>query len=70
MLWNTRSYGQLALDFDGSIPVGAKAQAELCFSNIHVILRNAGTDIDNVVNINAYVSHREHMEGYVEARDN
>lgn len=61
--------GQLALHIDGSIPVGAKAQADLCFSNIEAILAEAGTNADHVVKINAYVTGREHMEGYMQARD-
>jgi len=61
--------GQLAIDVDGSIPVNAKEQAELCFSNINAILKSAGAKIDNVVKINAYVTDREHMAGYMEARD-
>lgn len=62
--------GQLALHVDGSIPVGVKAQAELCFSNIDVILKEAGASADHVVKINAFVTGREHMQGYMQARDN
>lgn len=61
--------GQLALHVDGSIPEGAKAQAELCFANIDAILAEAGTSAEHVVKINAFVTDREHMAGYMEARD-
>lgn len=61
--------GQLALHIDGTIPAGAKAQAELCFSNIEAILAEAGTNTNHVVKINAFVTGREHMEGYMQARD-
>lgn len=61
--------GQLALDLDGVIPKGSKAQALLCFKNIDAILQEAGTDSHKVVKVNAFVSAREHMAGYMEARD-
>lgn len=61
--------GQLALDADNSIPQGAQAQAALCFKNIDAILREAGATVDNVVKINAFVTDRIHMTGYMEARD-
>lgn len=61
--------GQLALRRDGSIPEGAEAQAELCFANIDAILVDAGTSADHVVKINAFVTGREHMAGYMAARD-
>lgn len=61
--------GQLALRLDGSIPDGAKAQAELCFSNIDEILKEAHTDAEHVIKINAFVTGREHMSGYMQARD-
>lgn len=61
--------GQLALRLDGTIPEGAKAQAELCFSNIDEILKEAHTEAEHVVKINAFVTRREYMEGYMQARD-
>lgn len=61
--------GQLALGLDGVIPEGANAQAELCFSNIDEILKEAHTSSAHVVKINAFVSAREHMSGYMAARD-
>lgn len=61
--------GQLGLAEDGSIPEGAEAQARLCFSNIDAILTDAGTSRDRVMRINAYVTDRSHMPGYMAARD-
>lgn len=61
--------GQLALHRDGSIPEGARAQAELCFANIDAILAEAGSSVEKVARINAFVTDREHMAGYMKARD-
>lgn len=61
--------GQLALDVDGSIPDGAEAQAQLIFDNIDQILAEAGTSKAGTLRINAYVTDRQHMAGYMAARD-
>ena len=61
--------GQLALTRDGSVPAGAEAQAELCFANCAAILAEAGMGPGDVVRINAYVTDRSHMAGYMAARD-
>ena len=61
--------GQLALCVDGSVPIGAEAQTELCFENIEAILSDAGTSAEHVFKISAFVTHRDHMAGYMLARD-
>ena len=61
--------GQLGLAADGSIPEGAKAQATICFANLTSILAAAGAGPSEVVRLNAYVTDREHMAGYMAARD-
>ena len=61
--------GQLALGVDGSVPIGAEAQTELCFMNIDAILSEAGTSAEFVFKINAFVTHRDHMAGYMLVRD-
>ncbi len=61
--------GQLALATDGSVPGGARAQADLCFANCAAILAEAGMDAGDVIRINAYVTDRAHMAGYMAARD-
>lgn len=61
--------GQLALEIDGSIPDGAEAQAQLIFENIDKILAEGGTSKAGTLRINAYVSDRQHMAGYMAARD-
>lgn len=61
--------GQLALDLDGCVPEGAEAQAELCFANIDAILTEAGASRADVLRVNAFVTDRAHMAGYMQARD-
>ncbi|MGJ4854328.1 RidA family protein [Labrys sp. KB_33_2] len=61
--------GQLGIGPDESIPEGAEAQARLIFTAIEAILAEAGMALADIVRINAYVTGREHMAGYMKARD-
>lgn len=61
--------GQLGIMADGTIPNGAEAQAEICFASIDAILKEAGLGRGDIVRLNAYVTGREHMAGYMAARD-
>ena len=61
--------GQLGIAADGTIPEGAREQADLCFANIAAILGEAGMALKDIVRINAYVTDRAHMKGYMESRD-
>ena len=61
--------GQLGLAIDGSVPTGEREQAEICFANIDAILSSAGVGRGDVVRINAYVTDRAYMAGYMAARD-
>ncbi len=61
--------GQLGLAPDGTVPEGSEAQADLCFANIDAILAEAGASRADVVRINAFVTDRAHMPGYMAARD-
>ncbi|MGL4237284.1 RidA family protein [Tabrizicola sp.] len=61
--------GQLGLAADGSLPDGAHAQAAQCFANCAAILAEAGMGPADVVRINAFVTDRSHMAGYMQARD-
>ena len=61
--------GQLGIAADGSIPEDARAQADLCFANIAAILKEAGMSLADIVRVNAYVTDRAHMQGYMESRD-
>ncbi|MEM9223263.1 MAG: RidA family protein [Pseudomonadota bacterium] len=61
--------GQLGIAPDDTIPAGAEAQAARCFENIAAVLAQAGANMSAIVRLNAYVSGREHLAGYMAARD-
>ena len=61
--------GQLGVGVDDAVPAGVEAQAELCFANIAAILAEAEMTLADLVRINAYVTAREHMKGYMAVRD-
>ena len=61
--------GQFGIDLDERTPDGAEAQAKLCFANCAAIIAEAGMTAADVVRINAYVTDRAHMAGYMAARD-
>jgi enamine deaminase RidA (YjgF/YER057c/UK114 family) len=61
--------GQLGIRSDDSVPDGARAQADLCFANCAAILAEAGMTPADVIRINAFVTDRVHMAGYMAARD-
>lgn len=61
--------GQLGIAADGTIPAGAEEQAELCFEAIAAILAEAGLGLGDLVRLNAYVTGREHLPGYMRVRD-
>lgn len=61
--------GQLGVAPDGSVPEDARAQADLCFANLAAILAMDGMGLSDIVRLNAYVTDRAHMAGYMAARD-
>ncbi|WP_106751538.1 RidA family protein [Pannonibacter carbonis] len=63
------SSGQLGIGPDDVIPAGVEAQTRLCFTNIGHILEAAGMTLGDIVRINAFVTAREHMAGYMKTRD-
>ncbi|MFK7792089.1 MAG: RidA family protein [Devosiaceae bacterium] len=64
-----RTAGQLAIAKDGSIPLGAEAQAKLVFENIEAVLAEGGLGKNDVCHLFAFVTARAHMAGYMKARD-
>ena len=60
--------GQLGIAPDGSVPASAEAQAAIAFQNIGAILAASGAGLQHVVRLNAYVSGREHLPGYMRVR--
>jgi len=61
--------GQLGIRGDGIIPADCEAQADLCFANVAAILAEDGMTPADIVRINAYVTDRAHMQGYMRSRD-
>lgn len=61
--------GQLGISSGGDIPEGVEEQAGLCFANVDAILAEAGMTARDVVRINAYVTDRSCLAGYMAARD-
>jgi enamine deaminase RidA (YjgF/YER057c/UK114 family) len=61
--------GQLGVGADDAVPSTVEGQAELCFANIRLILEEAGLMLADIVRVNAYVTAREHMKGYMAVRD-
>ena len=61
--------GQLGALPDGRVPDGAEAQARLCLANCTAILAEAGMGPADVIRINAFITDRAHMAGYMAARD-
>lgn len=64
-----RTSGQLGIRPDDSVPESAYEQAVICFQSISKILQLAKMDANNVAHISAFVTQREHMSGYMQARD-
>ena len=61
--------GQLGIGRDGVVPDGVEAQTALCFEAIAAILAQAGLNLSDLVRLNAYVTGREHLPGYMAGRD-
>lgn len=61
--------GQLAMGSDGHIPENAEVQAEMIFANLTCILAAQGAGPGDVLRLNAFVTDRAHMAGYMAARD-
>lgn len=61
--------GQLGVDANDFAPEQVEEQTRLCFGNIDAILRSAGMTRSSVMRINAYVTDRAYMQGYMAERD-
>ncbi|MGV6847411.1 MAG: RidA family protein [Marinibacterium sp.] len=61
--------GQLGIRPDDTVAEDARAQADQCFANVAAILAEAGMGPGDVIRINAFVTDRAHMAGYMAARD-
>ncbi|WP_421726680.1 RidA family protein [Bauldia sp.] len=61
--------GQLGVRPDDSIPDTVEEQTVRCFENVRAILGAGGMTLADIVRINAYVTDREHLPGYMAVRD-
>lgn len=61
--------GQLGVRVGDMLPPTVEGQAEVCFQNIAAILAEDGMGFADIVRLNAYVTTREHMKGYMTVRD-
>jgi enamine deaminase RidA (YjgF/YER057c/UK114 family) len=61
--------GQLGIGADEAIPEDIGAQTELCFANVAAVLESASMGLGDIVRINAYVTDRAHLPGYMKVRD-
>ena len=61
--------GQLGVRVGDLLPPSVEGQAEVCFQNIQAILAEDGMALGDIVRLNAYVTSREHMKGYMTVRD-
>ena len=61
--------GQLGITPEGDIPPTAEEQALLALQNVLHVLRASGAGVEHVVRLNSYVTAREHLAGYMRARD-
>jgi enamine deaminase RidA (YjgF/YER057c/UK114 family) len=61
--------GQLGIAADDSVPEDVETQTELCFANIAAILDEGGMTLADIIRINAFVTDRAHMRGYMSVRD-
>jgi enamine deaminase RidA (YjgF/YER057c/UK114 family) len=61
--------GQLGIAADDTVPEDVEGQTELCFANIAAILAEGGMSLADIVRINAFVTDRSHMRGYMTVRD-
>jgi len=61
--------GQLSITTDDQIPESSEEQTELCFQNVAAVLESAGMGLADIVRINAFVTDRAHLPGYMKVRD-
>ena len=61
--------GQLGIDPADRVPATVEEQTQLCFRNIGAVLKEAELGFADVVRINAFVTGREHLKGYMAVRD-
>lgn len=61
--------GQVGVDREGRLAEGAAGQMDQVWRNILAILAEAGMDAGNLVKVTAYLTRREDLAAFREARD-
>ena len=61
--------GQLGISADKLVPPDCAGQTRICFDSIAAILAEADMSLSNIVRINAFVTGREHLRPYMDARN-
>ena len=61
--------GQVGRAPDGTLEEGIRAQTDRCWQNIMAILKEAGMGTDNIVKVTSYLTRREDLPAFREARD-
>lgn len=61
--------GQLGISPEDIIPADVGTQTTRCFQAIRTILQECNMRIEHIVRINAYVTRREDLPAYMQARD-
>jgi enamine deaminase RidA (YjgF/YER057c/UK114 family) len=61
--------GQLGIRKDGTVPPDAETQTAVCLDNIAAILAESGLALEHVARLNAFVTGREHLPGYMAERN-
>ena len=44
-------------------------QAEICFSNINAIIKEANFNLENILRLNTFLTDRENLPEYMKVRD-
>jgi len=60
--------GQVARDQNGAIPEGIEAQAEQTWSNVFAVMKEAGMDAHDLVEVNVYLINRADNAGFDKIR--
>jgi 2-iminobutanoate/2-iminopropanoate deaminase len=61
--------GQLGIAPDAAVPEDVESQTRLCFENIRAVLASASMSFENIIRINAFVTGRAHLPGYMAVRN-
>jgi 2-iminobutanoate/2-iminopropanoate deaminase len=60
--------GQVARDVNGVMPDGIEAQADLAWSNVFAVLREAGMEAADILEVNVYLINRADNAGFDKVR--